>query len=179
MGQDHTSKLLSKAWSAHLTTQSGIKLNVRSASPNDQQRVLDFLKDLEAQDLRFRFLGTVRPSEALARMLTVVDHIKAENLLAFDDSDGRLAATVMIAAEPSPGCAEIAVVIRSDLRHRGIGRALLSHACDFARARGFRRVNCVESSENRDFVTVEQEFGFKSRTYPGDATLTILSKELE
>jgi GNAT superfamily N-acetyltransferase len=170
--------LSSKAWSAQLTTEAGMKLDIRSASPDDQQQVLDFLNSLEAQDLRFRFLGAVNPSEALARMLTLVDHINAENLLAFDANDGRLAATAMVVAEPSPGCAEIAVVIRSDLRHRGIGRALLRHACDFARARGFRRVDCVELSDNRDFVVVEQEFGFQSRTDPGDTTLTILSKKL-
>ena len=178
MAPDKESNLLREEWSAQLTTSGGIELNVRPASPADQQVVLDFLKSLDVQDLRFRFLAAVRPSEEIAQLFTGVDHTHVENLLAFDASDGRLAATAMVAAESSPDTAELAVVIRSDLRYKGIGRALLPYACDFAKARGYRRMECIESNENRDFVTVEEEFGFEARSHPGDPTLTIVSKAL-
>ena len=178
MAPDKESNTLRDESSTVLTTSGGIKLSVRPASPADQQQVLDFLKSLDVQDLRFRFLAAVRPSEEIAQLFTGVDHTRVENLLAFDESDGRIAATAMIAAESSPDTAELAIVIRSDLRYRGIGRALLAHACDFAKTHGFRRLECIESNENRDFVTVEEEFGFDARSHPGDPTLTIVSKEL-
>lgn len=172
-----TSSLLDEE-SVELTTGGGIKLDVRPASPADQQLVLDFLRSLDVQDLRFRFLAAVKPSDEIAQLFTRVDHTHVENLLAFDTSDGRLAATAMVAAESSPDTAELAIVIRSDLRYKGIGRALLSYACDVAKARGYQRLECIESNENRDFVTVEGEFGFEARSHPGDPTLTILSKDL-
>jgi acetyltransferase len=179
MPERESSPLLLPEWSAQLVTRDGLKLNVRPASPDDQQLVLKFLGALSPEDLRFRFLAAVRPSDALARMLTQVDHSKTENLLAFDDRDGRLAATAMIAAESSPEIAEVAIMVRSDLKGKGIGWTLLGHACEYAKARGFQRVECVEQSDNRTAVSLEQEFGFESRSSPGDARITILSKNLE
>ena len=166
-------------WSTRLTTNGGIDLYVRPATTDDQRQMLDFLRALSIHDLRFRFLGAVRPSEGLAQVLTRVDDPHAASIVAFDASDGRLAATAMVVGESSPDAAELAIVIRSDLRYKGIGRALLALACDFARARGFQRVECIESSENRDFIAVEEQFGFEVRRHPGDATLTIMTKELE
>jgi GNAT superfamily N-acetyltransferase len=173
-----TSKLLLPEWSSHLITRDGIELNVRSAAPADQPQVLEFLNAVAPEDLRSRFLGSVRPSGEMARALTDVDHSNVENLLAFDARDGRLAATAMVAAESSPGTAEVAIVVRSDLKNKGVGWAVLSHACDFAKARGFRRVECLEWGENRAAISLEHEQGFTSRPCPGDATLMILSKDL-
>lgn len=178
MAIPETAKLLLPEWSAQIVTRDGLQLNVRPASPDDQEQVRDFLDSVSEADLRFRFLAAVRPSQFLAEALTRVDHSNVENLLAFDGQNGRLIATAMVAAATSPDTAEIAIVVRSDLKNKGIGWALLGHACDYATARGFRRAECIEWSENRMAVALEQEQGFTSRECPGDATLRILSKEL-
>ena len=179
MKAQQTSTLLLNEWSAKLATRGGIALNVRPASPDDREQVLEFLADVQPEDLRFRFMAAVRPSEALAQTLTMVDHRDAENLLAFDEADGRLAASAMIALEGGTDVAEVAIVVRSDLKNKGIGWTMLNHACDYARIRGFRRVECMELSENRAAVEVEHELGFKSLPCPHDATLTLLSKDLD
>jgi acetyltransferase len=178
MADQESSPLLLSEWSAQLVTRAGLSLNVRPASTEDKAQVRDFLNSVSEADLRFRFLASVRPSEALADALTRVDHEDVENLLAFDARDGRLAGTAMIAAESSPDTAEVAIVIRSDLKNKGVGWSLLSHACDYAKARGYSRVECIEWSENRTALALEQEQGFTSRAYPGDGILTLLSKEL-
>ena len=165
-------------WSAQLVTRSGIHLNVRPSAPDDQQQILEFLKAVTPADLRFRFLAAVRPSDALARLFSNVDHSNIESLLAFDAGDARLVAIAMIASEGPTSTAEVAIVVRSDLKNKGIGWTLLAHSCAFAMARGFKRVECIESSENRTAVSLEEEMGFQSRSCPGDATLTILSREL-
>ena len=178
MVEPHQNLMLSE-WSAVLVTRDGSRLNVRPASSADFHEVSEFLKAVTAEDLRFRFLNAVTPSEALTRMLTRVDHSNVENLLAFDASDRRLVATAMVAVGSSPEIAEVALVVRSDLKGKGIGWALLAHACDYARARGFRRLECIEWSENRTAISLEHELGFRSRSCPGEATLTILSKDLD
>jgi ribosomal protein S18 acetylase RimI-like enzyme len=61
---------------------------------------------------------------------------------------------------------------------RGIGWDMLKQACDYARARGFLRVQCVESSSNRKAVSLEREQGFIARIHPGSADLTILTRYL-
>lgn len=171
------SKQLQTNATAQLLTKSGLKLNVRTALPDDEQSVLDLLKSVSPDDLRFRFLDAVRPSQALARMLTRVDPREVENLVAFDSSNSRLASTAMIARQ-SAETAEVAIVVRSDLKGRGIGWAMLSYACEVARARGFVRVQCIESSANRAALSLETEQGFGTIPSADDATVIILSKEL-
>jgi acetyltransferase len=75
--------------------------------------------------------------------------------------------------------AEVAVAVRSDFKGRGVGWAMVHHACDFARLRGFKRVHWVELSDNRLGISLEEEMGFKARPCPDDMALTILSKDLD
>jgi len=170
--------LLLPQWTSKLTTRSGASLRVRPASPEDRDKVGKFLQSVDAGDLRFRFLSSVKPSEAIARILTDVDHSKVEDLIAFDANDDSIAATAMIAESDSPKVAEAAVLVRSDLKNRGIGWAMLTEACNYAQAKGFRRIDCIESSSNLKAIELEEEQGFVARVHPGNATITILSKSL-
>ena len=170
--------LLLNEWTSQLTTRGGVALDVRPASPGDREDVLKFLRSVDAPDLRFRFLSAVKPSEALARILTNVDHCSAEDLIAFDTGDGSVAATAMIAKGHSPEIAEIAVLVRSDLKGRGIGWGMLGQACDYARSRGYRRAECVESSSNEGAITLEREQGFTADLHPEDAQVTVLTRDL-
>jgi acetyltransferase len=166
-------------WSAQLTTRSGIELNVRPASQADETGLIDFLGQASPDDLRFRFLSAVgRPGHSLVQPLVNVDHVQTENLLAFDARDGSLAATAMIAADDKMEEAEVAIMVRPDLKGRGAGWSMLAHSCDFAKHRGFKKVHSVELAENRSAIALESEMGFVAKPCPGDATLTLLSKTL-
>lgn len=171
--------LLLSEWSSQVTTRDGIPLNIRSVSPSDKDNLLAFLREVSADDLRFRFLSGVTPSETLARILTEVDHSSSEDLIAFDGRDGRIAATAMIAESESPESAEIAILVRGDLKGYGLGWAMLSEACKYARERGYRRAECVEFSSHAQAIGVEMEQGFVAAKHPDDAQITILSKDLK
>ncbi len=160
------------------TTSGGIALEIRSASPADRPKILSFLQATNAPDLRFRFMSAVKPSDALARILTNVDHRSTEDLLAFDRKDGSVAATAMVAQGSDADSAEIAVLVRSDLKGHGIGWDMLERACEYARSHGYHHADCIESSSNQDAISLEREQGFKSRLHPGAAELTILTKDL-
>jgi GNAT superfamily N-acetyltransferase len=167
-------------WSAQIETRTGLKLNVRSASPNDEQTVIDFFRQITPEELRFRFLSSLKAiGSELAHELVEVDHIETENLLAFNFEDGSLVASAMLAADDKASDAEVAVAVRSDFRGQGVGWAMLHHACDFARVRGFKRVHSIELSDNRSGISLEEEMGFKAHPCPDDMTLMILSKDLD
>lgn len=166
-------------WSAQLKTRGSLELNVRPASPADEQALVSFLGQASPEDLRFRFLSAVgRPGHALVQTLLEVDHERTENLLAFDARDGRIVATAMIAADANMEDAEVAVMVRPDLRGRGAGWSMLAHSCDYARQRGYKRIHSVELGDNRSAIALEKEMGFVASPCPGDATLTMLSKSL-
>lgn len=174
MAQQNSTLLLSE-WASQVTTRDGIGLYIRPADPSDRESVMTFLRAVDPPDLRFRFLNAVKPSDELAGIFTEVDHRCAEDLIAFD-ANGSIVGTAMIAEGQSHGAAEVAVLVRSDLKGHGIGWELLKQACNYARARGFQRVECVESSSNHKAITLEREQGFSSKVHPDSAELTILEK---
>ena len=166
-------------WSAQVATRDGLNLNIRPASKDDEAALIDFFGQASADDLRFRFLSAVLTvGHALARQLADVDHSRTENLLAFDASDGRLAASAMIAADERLEDAEVAVIVRSDLKGRGAGWTMLDQACEYAKARGFNRVHSVECAGNRSAIALEEEMGFAAHPCEGDASMTVLTKSL-
>ena len=172
--------LMLSEWSAQLTTRSGLELNVRPAAPQDEQIVGDFFRQVTSDDLRFRFLSSLKAVGAgMVHQLVDVDHTATENLLAFESEGDGLVATAMIAADEQSSDAEVAISVRSDLKGQGVGWAMLQHACDYAKARGFKQLHTVELSDNRLAISLEQEMGFTGRPCPDDMNLTILTKQLE
>ena len=168
-----------EAESVRLETRSGVRLDVRPAGPQDEERLLDFFGHVAPEDLRFRFLSPVRQVRpAQVHSLVDVDHRNTENFLAFDSDSDLLVATAMLAAEPGLDRAEVAIAIRADYRNRGLGWTLLGHVSEEARARGIGRLESIECADNRDAISLEREMGFVASAYPGDATLTLVAKDL-
>jgi GNAT superfamily N-acetyltransferase len=162
-----------------LTTHSGFRFQVRSADERDEAALAEFFTHVTQDDLRFRFLSAIQKvGHAQLALLTHVDHRRVENFLAFDKVTGCLVASAMLAIEDDLEHAEVAIVIRSDFKNRGIGWTLLEHAGEQATAMGVKTLQAIESHDNRSAISVERDMGFTSRPFPGDATLTILEKSL-
>jgi acetyltransferase len=162
-----------------LTTRSGFSFQVRSADESDEAVLAEFFTHVTPDDLRFRFLSAIQKvGHAQLALLTQVDHRRVENFLAFDMVTGCLLASAMLAVEDDLEHAEVAIVIRSDFKDRGIGWSLLEHAGRRATVMGVKTLQAIESQENRSAIRVERDMGFTSRPCPGDFTLTILEKSL-
>jgi GNAT superfamily N-acetyltransferase len=179
MPEPNSPQLLLSEWSAELTTRSGLRLKVRPAAPEDEALLEAFFGRVAPEDLRFRFLSAVKkPGHALLAPLVNVDHVSTENFLAFADDGEKLLATAMMAADPDLERAEVAIAIRADSKHRGIGWTLLDHVADYATARGIGMLESIESRDNRAAIGIELEKGFTAVPYPGEATLVLLRKRL-
>ena len=171
-------RLLSQ-WSAKLETSSGLRLHVRPASPEDEVQLAQFFDQASPDDLRFRFLNSIRSvSNSMTHQMTAVDHTGTENLLAFDARDYRLAASAMLVFDDRMEDAEVAIIVRSDLKGRGIGWDMLNHACEYARARGARKIHSVEVRDNRSGIALEHQQGFTGLPCVEDTSLMILTKDL-
>lgn len=168
-----------EAWDV-LTTHLGQTVQVRPAGPDDKALLADFFSRLSAEDMRLRFLSPVRSldDERLSLMCDL-DYRRVMTFLAFDSRDDALLATAMLAGGPDPTRAEVALAVRSDLKGQGLGWTLLDHALDYARARGIKTVESVESADNGPALRLEAEMGFSSRVSPDDTGLRIVERLLE
>lgn len=162
-----------------LTTRSGVQLRVRPATAADEGVLADFFTHVSPDDLRFRFLSgadTVGHDQLVA--MTQVDHGHTESFLAYDSATQMLVATAMLACDRALHTGEVAIVVRSDYKNKGIGWALLGFVADFAETKGLHAIEAVESRENHAALKVERDMGFTIETYPGDATLSLVRRLL-
>ena len=166
-------------WNSELTTHSGFKFHVRTARPADEAALHEFFKHVTPEDLRFRFLTSVKEvgHDRLTQM-TEVDHRQTESFIAFEHEDGPIIATAMLACDAGLETGEVAVSIRAGYKNRGIGWELLRHVTRYAEAKGVTRLQSLEDRSNASAIQLEREMGFTSRAYPGDSTLVLLEKTL-
>lgn len=158
--------------------RSGLRISIRRVTRDDRALLKDFFEGVSLEDLRFRFLtAMLKVSDEQIAIMVDVDHKQTEDFLAFID-DGTLVGTAMIATDPSRERAEVAIAVRADFKHRGVGWTLLNHAAEFATAIGIKTLEAVESRLNQKAIEVERDSGFTVKAYPDDATLVIVSKQL-
>lgn len=161
--------------SADLTARDGYRFHVRPAAPADEPALAEFFTHVSSEDLRFRFLSTVRKvgHDQLMALVTL-DHHRVENFLAIEGGTGLVIATAMIAADETRTHAEVAVAIRSDFKHRGISWALVEHVVRFARSEGITTLESIESRDNHQAIELERDMGWSASPCPGDPTLIVL-----
>ena len=118
----------------------GRQLLIRPIRPEDENTLGDLLKSLAPEDSRMRFFDTMRklPRSQLARF-TQIDYDREMALVAIErDADGveHSLGEVRVVADPDNAVADFALVVRSELKGRGLGRLLLQSIVDYARSRG-------------------------------------------
>tara|TARA_R110002033_G_scaffold137387_1_gene176688 strand:+ start:2271 stop:2885 length:615 start_codon:yes stop_codon:yes gene_type:complete len=162
-----------------LITRSGFEFHVRPVQPSDKDALAEFFTHVSKEDLRFRFLSAVQEVPGpLLEMLVNVDHETKEDYIAFDIDDKTIIASAMVGAKNDKSEAEVAIVVRSDYKHRGLSWTFLKYVIEEARRRGIKKLQSLESRDNYAAIELEKEMGFSARTCPGDSTLMLLEFDL-
>jgi acetyltransferase len=109
---------------------------LRPVRPEDAPAFVAFAAQVTPEDMRMRFLAPMRelPASLLAR-LTQIDYDREMAFVLFDCGDA-IAGIARLAADADGRRAEFAVIVRSDLKGRGIGRLLMDRLIAYARSRG-------------------------------------------
>ena len=166
-------------WSRDLTTRTGLTFHVRPVRPEDEPALAEFFRHVSPQDLRFRFLGGVREvSHDRLVAMTHIDHRQTENFLAFAEDGKSVIATAMLACDDTLEKGEVAISIRAEDKHRGVGWELLRHIARFAEAKGVKTLESIESRQNHEAIELEREQGFATEPYPDDTALVLIRKKL-
>jgi GNAT superfamily N-acetyltransferase len=134
-------------------------IRIRPLSLADWPSFCAFGNRLERNDVRLRFAGPVKLDESRSRRLLDIDHIHEEAFAAFDDAGAMLGVgrLVRVAADE----AEIALIVRSDLKRRGLGRVLLDRLIRYADAAGLAALRADVLYENMPMVDLAQRAGFR------------------
>jgi acetyltransferase len=156
--------------------KSGRRLLLRPIRPEDEPAHQAFLHRLQPDDIRFRFFNLVRemPHTQMARY-TQIDY---EREMAFIASDTALdpPATLGVVRgvfTSDDREAEFAIIVQSDLKGQGLGRALLEKLVRYCRARGTREVVGQVLPENQAMLALAKRLGFASRSLPEEGVVEV------
>src|SRR5205823_4986503 len=120
----------------------------------DEPTIHEFLKHVTAEDLRLRFFAPMKEftHEFIAR-LTQLDYSRAMAFVALDETTNELVGVVRIHSDSVYESGEYAILLRSDLKGRGLGWALMDdhRICEIGRVESYlRRCSGGEYRHARD-----------------------------
>jgi acetyltransferase len=168
-----------KEWERRLVTRSGDRFLVRPLRPDDEEPLGAFLRRVSRDDFRMRFFSPVRdPDHAFLARLVHLDYARAIAFVALDEDTGAFAGVVRLHADVNHDTAEYAILVRSDLKGRGLGWELMHHGLAWARAEGIRRIHGEVLAENGPMLKICRELGFKIEPEPADPQIRRVTFEM-
>jgi len=150
-----------KQLEGRITTQDGLSAVVRPIRPEDERLYKAFFEKVDTGDLRLRFF-TPKPdlSHRFLARLTQIDYARSMAFVALDPDSGDLLGVVRIHADADHETAEYAILVRSDLKGRGLGWALMKMIIDYARSDGLKRIRGEVLRRNTTMLAMCHELGF-------------------
>jgi acetyltransferase len=144
----------------------GHALLLRPIRPEDFPQHREFLTHISAEDMYSRFFGTARtlPDTQLAS-LTQIDYERAMAFIAEVRTAGGARQTLGVArahADSDNVSAEFAILVRSDMKGRGLGSLLLGKLIRYCKARGIRQIVGDVLAQNVRMLELAAASGFKS-----------------
>lgn len=150
-------------------------LSFRPIKPEDANRLVELIGRTSPQDLRMRFFGPVQElSRPLLARLTQIDYDREMAFVVTQKDDPETFVAVgRLVSDPDIVRAEFALLVRTDMQRRGIGRLLLQHLISYARSRGLTELVGDVLSDNSAMRSLCKEFGFESVWSAGNSALRV------
>lgn len=142
----------------------GRRVLIRPIRPEDGHRHLEFFNRLDPEDIRLRMFMWLRellPSQ-LAR-LTQIDYDREMAFIATSEREAGVFETLGVAravTDPDNLTAEFAIIVRSDLKGRGLGPILFRKLVDYTRGRGTGELVGDALAENTRVISLAKSFDF-------------------
>ena len=176
---EHTARAMAEAgrsfpaqWERHLILGDGWKVFVRPVRPDDEPLILQLLQHVSKEDLRLRFFDSIKEfSHPFLVRLTQLDYARAMAFVAFDKASLDILGVVRVHSDAAGETGEYAILLRSDLKGRGLGWALMQMIIEYGKSRGLKRIVGQILQENSVMLKMCRELGFDVKTSPDDRGL--------
>lgn len=154
-------------WERHLQVKDGWRVFVRPIRPEDEPTIHAFLRHVTSHDLRLRFFAPMKEftHEFIAR-LTQLDYARAMAFIAFDEATHEMVGVVRIHSDSIYDTGEYAILLRSDLKGRGLGWALMQLIIEYAKSEGLKTISGDVLQENIVMLDMCRQLGFEVKPDP-------------
>ena len=156
----------------------GRALLLRPIRADDAARHRRFLARVSSEDLRTRFLAAVHDLPEPDRAhFTRIDYEREMAFIA-QATEGAEAGEILGVARacdgPDDTAAEFAVLVRSDLKGRGIGWQLMELIIRYARSENLKRIAGQVLRENTTMLEMCRQLGFEIADDPSDRAIKVV-----
>ncbi len=156
-----------REWERQIDCWNGMRLTVRPVRPEDEGLYREFFPHVTEDDLRLRFFAPVKEfSQTFIARLTQIDYARAMAFIAIDDASGQMLGAVRIHTDANHDKGEYAILLRSDLKGRGLGWLLMQTMIEYARSVGLQMIEGQVLHENTTMLKMCAELGFKVEADP-------------
>jgi acetyltransferase len=142
----------------------GRAVYLRRLHAKDRPLIEEFLARIDPEDLRMRFFGGFRavPPALLDHLLRVDDLERLALVAIGTDGCGRREVLAVGRAHTSADTtAELALLVRSNLKGLGLGTALLARLIAHCRNRGISQLVAEVLQQNARMLRLAERFGFR------------------
>ena len=168
-----------KKWERHVQLKDGSKLLIRPVRPEDEPLYPPFLQQVTQDDLRLRFFAPVKDfSHRFIARFTQIDYARAMAFVAIDESSEAMLGVGRLHALSQSDTAEYAVLVRSDLKGRGIGWLLMQTLIEYAREEELKTIQGEVLTENTTMLRMCEELGFMSSESPTDPGIRLVKLDV-
>ena len=154
-------------WQRHLEVKDGWRVLARPIRPEDEPVIHEFLRHVTSHDLRLRFFAPMKEftHEFIAR-LTQLDYARAMAFVAFDEATNEMVGVVRIHSDSIYETGEYAILLRSDLKGKGLGWALMQLIIEYAKSEGLKTISGDVLKENTVMLEMCRHLGFEVTADP-------------
>ncbi len=154
-------------WQRHLEVKDGWRVLARPIRPEDEPVLHEFLRHVTSHDLRLRFFAPMKEftHEFIAR-LTQLDYARAMAFVAFDEATNEMVGVVRIHSDSIYETGEYAILLRSDLKGKGLGWALMQLIIEYAKSEGLKTISGDVLKENTVMLEMCRHLGFEVKADP-------------
>jgi len=158
-----------KEWERRTRLNDGAPAFIRPVRPEDERLYPSFLGRVTADDLRMRFFAPVKDfSPTFIARFTQIDYSRAMAFVAIDEASGEMLGVGRLHMLTHSDAGEYAVLVRSDLKGRGLGWLLMQTLIEYARAEGIRTIQGEVLAENTTMLRMCAEMGFSVTDNPDE-----------
>jgi RimJ/RimL family protein N-acetyltransferase len=149
----------------HLVLGDGWRIFVRPIRRNDDLMVRDLLAHVSKEDLRLRFFDSIKEfSPQFIAGLIDIDGLHVTALVAIDEASSEMLGVVWLHSDALRESGEYAILLRSDLKGRGLGWDLMQLMIEYAKSEGLGRIDGQILQENSVMLKMCRELGFEVKT---------------
>lgn len=131
------------------------------------------------EDFRLRFFAPVKDfSHAFIARFTQIDYARAMAFIALDEASGEMLGVVRLHANANYDSGEYAILLRSDIKGRGLGWLLMQLLIEYARAEGISSIHGQVLQNNTTMLKMCRKLGFQIATDPQESSLVVVNLSL-